>query len=457
MTAAAAEASLEEAPRLPSPGLLFAAREARFRALAPGNAAEELLLLLARVAAGQRAAAALGAPSLPPPDGAGPPLAALRARPDAGWRAALSEIVAAAREAAPPAETVAALGRLGRADAAELDALAAAALGGGLAPADLACAPFVGAALQARLTSAAGALPRPPAGDAGASCPACGAPPVASVVEGVSRRRFLHCALCATAWHVPRLSCVACREDGGLVYLHAEDVPGVKAEACERCGAYLKLLDEERRPGADAAADDAATLALDLRRRPAGIPPARRERLPGRGARRAHLSPGGAPARRVLKPPGAGASVPAPPLTGAPTMSFKTLLLPAAAALALGAASPAAAQQHGGHDSMHSAQPAKGAIAEGTLKDGVRVFEMAVTEEGFEPSRVKIKKGEKVRFLVTRKTDRTCATEIVIKEHGIEQKLPLDKTVTVEFTPTKSGEVRYACGMGHVSGVLFVP
>jgi FdhE protein len=261
---AAAGASLEEAVRLPSPGLLFAARAARFRALARGNAAEELLLLLARVAAGQRAASALGAPASPPLDGVGPPLAALRARPDPAWRAALREVVAAAREAAPPAETVAALGRLARAAGAELDALARAALGGGLAVADLACAPFVGAALQASFTATAGALPRPPEGDAGASCPACGAPPVAGVVEGVSRRRFLHCALCATAWHVPRLRCVACREDGGLVYLHAEDGSGAKAEACERCGAYVKILDEERRPGADAAVDDVATLALDL-------------------------------------------------------------------------------------------------------------------------------------------------------------------------------------------------
>jgi FdhE protein len=63
---------------------------------------------------------------------------------------------------------------------------------------------------------------------------------------------------------VPRLRCVACREDGGLAYLHAEDAPGVKAEACDRCGAYVKLLDEEQRPGAEPAADDAATLALDL-------------------------------------------------------------------------------------------------------------------------------------------------------------------------------------------------
>ena len=82
---------------------------------------------------------------------------------------------------------------------------------------------------------------------------------------------------------------------------------------------------------------------------------------------------------------------------------------------------------------------------------------MTVTDDGFEPSKVKAKKGEKVRLIVTRKTDRTCAKEIVIKDHGINQPLPLDKAVTVEFTPAKSGEIRYACGMDHVSGVVFIP
>ena len=52
--------------------------------------------------------------------------------------------------------------------------------------------------------------------------------------------------------------------------------------------------------------------------------------------------------------------------------------------------------------------------------------------------------------------DRTCAKEIVIKDFGINAPLPLNQVVTVEFTPTKSGEVRYACGMDMISGVIVV-
>jgi plastocyanin domain-containing protein len=61
-----------------------------------------------------------------------------------------------------------------------------------------------------------------------------------------------------------------------------------------------------------------------------------------------------------------------------------------------------------------------------------------------------------VKLLVTRRTDRTCATEIVIPDAGVNQKLPLNQTVVVELTPAKSGTLKYACAMGHIGGVLVV-
>ncbi len=135
-------------------------------------------------------------------------------------------------------------------------------------------------------------------------------------------------------------------------------------------------------------------------------------------------------------------------------MNSKRFLVLAAAAIAVAAGSAFAQHEHG---AMHAGASAVQGIAEGTVKDGVRTVAVTVTENGFEPSKIKAKKGEKVRLVVTRKTNRTCATEIVIKDQGINQALPLDKAVTVEFTPAKSGEIRYACGMDHVSGIVFIP
>jgi plastocyanin domain-containing protein len=85
-----------------------------------------------------------------------------------------------------------------------------------------------------------------------------------------------------------------------------------------------------------------------------------------------------------------------------------------------------------------------------------RIIDLAVTNRGFVPVSVAVKKGEPVRLVVTRQTDQTCAKEIVISEAGVREKLPLDKPVTIEFTPQKAGEIRYACGMDMVSGVLRV-
>ncbi len=72
------------------------------------------------------------------------------------------------------------------------------------------------------------------------------------------------CAHCSAQWHLPRVHCTLCGGNAGLSYLGIEGEEGTKAEACERCKAYVKIFDLEKRPGAEPLADDAATLALDL-------------------------------------------------------------------------------------------------------------------------------------------------------------------------------------------------
>lgn len=86
-----------------------------------------------------------------------------------------------------------------------------------------------------------------------------------------------------------------------------------------------------------------------------------------------------------------------------------------------------------------------------------RVIQLEVTEKGYEPSPVTLKQGEPVKLVLTRTTDKTCATEIVLEEHGINTPLPLDKPVEVAFTPTKTGQLVYGCAMGKmISGVFMV-
>ncbi len=91
-----------------------------------------------------------------------------------------------------------------------------------------------------------------------------------------------------------------------------------------------------------------------------------------------------------------------------------------------------------------------------TYAEQARTVAIAVTEKGFEPSRVKVAKGEPLKLVVTRKTDDTCAKQIVIPDAGLKADLPLGQPVTLSFTPKSAGEIKYACGMNMVSGVLEV-
>ena len=92
-----------------------------------------------------------------------------------------------------------------------------------------------------------------------------------------------------------------------------------------------------------------------------------------------------------------------------------------------------------------------------TASPGPRTVDVTVTDKGFEPDEIKVKKGESVKLVITRKTDATCAKQITIADAGIFKKpLPLNQAVEVIVTPKKDGEIRYACGMDMLSGVLLV-
>ncbi|HEY0710735.1 MAG TPA: cupredoxin domain-containing protein [Polyangia bacterium] len=83
--------------------------------------------------------------------------------------------------------------------------------------------------------------------------------------------------------------------------------------------------------------------------------------------------------------------------------------------------------------------------------------EVAVTEEGFVPSKIPAKAGEKLTLAITRKTEKTCATNIMFAGQEGKTDLPLNETVEVAYVPNKSGEVKFGCSMGMmIGGVLDV-
>jgi len=86
-----------------------------------------------------------------------------------------------------------------------------------------------------------------------------------------------------------------------------------------------------------------------------------------------------------------------------------------------------------------------------------RTVELKVTEQGFEPDKVQLKQGEPVRFRVTRVTENTCATDILVAGTDIKVKLPMNEPQEFDYTPEKAGTVKFGCAMGMmVSGVMVV-
>ena len=185
------------------------------------------------------------------------------------WRDVLHQLAADLRLDAPAA-TRETLDALLVASDEHLEFLADCLLTGEPDAAAVAALPFVAAALQVVFTRWASQLNvtalQPMA--AHNVCPCCGSPAVASMLRldpTINHPRYLHCSLCNSEWKVSRALCTHCGSDEEVALQSLEGSDGlVRAETCDVCKSYLKIIAQEKAPTADPVADDLATLALDM-------------------------------------------------------------------------------------------------------------------------------------------------------------------------------------------------
>jgi plastocyanin domain-containing protein len=87
-----------------------------------------------------------------------------------------------------------------------------------------------------------------------------------------------------------------------------------------------------------------------------------------------------------------------------------------------------------------------------------RKVEITVTDAGFAPREVKLKKGEAVTLVFTRLTDATCIKAVDIPDENVKKlALPLNKPASVTITPKKAGVEAFHCSaMGMGNGKLVV-
>lgn len=84
------------------------------------------------------------------------------------------------------------------------------------------------------------------------------------------------------------------------------------------------------------------------------------------------------------------------------------------------------------------------------------VYQVAVTDNGFEPAETKIPAGRPATIVFTRKTAQTCATEVVFAGLNQRYELPLNEPVRVELPANEGGTLAYACGMDMIKGTVEV-
>ena len=269
--------------RLPDALTLFATRAERFRALAESHDLGAYLQFLGRLSDCQhRLQEGLPEPDMPADDARArsrqhgmPPLDRGRFTADAALDATLHRLFSLAAATDMPDAGRAALARTRDADVAARDAMVRAVLADAIPVETMADHVYVAAALQVHFARLAARLDAPALVSVGeGACPSCGGAPVASAIVGWSGAhgaRFCTCSLCATQWHVVRIKCVLCDSTKGIAYQEFEGGSGkVKAETCENCHGYVKILYQQNDPALDPVADDVASLGLDLLLRETG-------------------------------------------------------------------------------------------------------------------------------------------------------------------------------------------
>jgi len=253
--------------RLPAREFVFTRRAARLRRLAAGSALGDYLQFLAVLVDAQHAALADSA--VPPPSAAQiessgehgmPPIHAATWPRAPQWRETLEFLCAAP---------------------ARIEAQAASILEARNEAVDIPVATVIMAALQVHWIALAAQFTadQVKALDVPGVCPLCGTLPVASMVCAHSPYqgyRYLHCALCATEWHMVRVLCSQCGASGKNIAYYSlvgnaadkspseEGAAAVRAETCEQCHGYRKILYQEKDTGVEPVADDVASVALDL-------------------------------------------------------------------------------------------------------------------------------------------------------------------------------------------------
>lgn len=263
---------------LPDPAKRFSDTAIRLETLAAGHPMEDWLRFMAKLSYAQHGAAATLPPAAGPErtviaqavEARMPPAAADGHRRHAAWRDGLAIMLDQLADAAVPSQARTIMSSVRERDAAAIENLADDFLYGQVKTENVGAALYVAAALQVYFTRLAASMDvsdlrlLPQRG----LCPCCGSAPVSGLITATGNTpgtRYLYCSLCSTAWNHVRAVCITCGESRAVTLEGIEGDAGVvKAETCNGCHTYAKMIYRAKDTKADPYADDLASLGLDI-------------------------------------------------------------------------------------------------------------------------------------------------------------------------------------------------
>lgn len=91
----------------------------------------------------------------------------------------------------------------------------------------------------------------------------------------------------------------------------------------------------------------------------------------------------------------------------------------------------------------------------GANEAGVQEIRITV-KGGYSPDVIAVKQNKPVRLNFYRDETASCSETVIFGDFGIAKNLPAHQITAIEFTPEKSGEFTFTCGMNMLRGKLVV-
>ena len=79
-----------------------------------------------------------------------------------------------------------------------------------------------------------------------------------------------------------------------------------------------------------------------------------------------------------------------------------------------------------------------------------------VVQGGYKPDLIVARRGVPLKVVFDRREESPCSDEIVVPEFGIRRALPAHAKTELTFTPERTGEFEFTCGMNMLHGKILV-